>query len=62
MQEREKIISFLKEKIPLVIDLDKQDIKYDKSNIYYKILKYIRELEKNIKGDENKWLNYLVAL
>ena len=54
MQEREKIISFLKEKIPLVIDLDKQDIKYDKSNIYYKILKYIRELEKNIKGDENK--------
>lgn len=54
MQEREKIINFLKEKIPLVIDLDKQDIKYDKSNIYYKTLKYIRELEKNIKGDENK--------
>lgn len=46
MTDREEIKKFLIEKIPYVIDLDKQDIKYDKNNIYYKIYKYIRELEK----------------
>jgi GTPase Era involved in 16S rRNA processing len=44
--EREEIVNFLKDKIPYVLDLEKEDIKYDKNNIYYKIYKYIRKLEK----------------
>ena len=46
---REEIVKFLKDNIPYVIDLDSQDIKYDKTNIYYKIFKYIKELEKREK-------------
>ena len=44
--EIEEIVNFLKDKIPYVLDLEKEDIKYDKNNIYYKIYKYIRKLEK----------------
>jgi len=46
MDEREKIMSFLIENIPLIIDVEKDELAYDKASIYYKIYKYIKELEK----------------
>ena len=44
--EREEIVKFLKDNTPVVLDLEKQEFTYDKNNIYYKIFKYIKELEK----------------
>ena len=39
-------------KIPLVVDLEGKDLKYDTKNIYYHIYKYILELQK--KAGERK--------
>lgn len=46
MIEREEIIKFLVDKTPVMLDIDKQEFIYDKTSIYYKIYKYIKELEK----------------
>ena len=46
MDEREKIMKFLIDHIPLIIDLEIDELAYDKASIYYKIYKYIKELEK----------------
>ena len=46
MSEREQIVKFLLDNTPVVLDIDNQDLKYDRYNIYYRIYKYIRELEK----------------
>ena len=48
MTEREQIIKFLTDNTPVILDVEKQELKYDKTNIYYRIYKYIRELEKGI--------------
>lgn len=45
-KEREEIVKFLKDNTPVVLDLEKQEFTYDKNSIYYKIFKYIKELEK----------------
>lgn len=45
--EREEIIRFLIDNTPMILDIEKQDLKYDASSIYYKIYRYIRELEGN---------------
>lgn len=43
-----KIISeFLLDHIPLVLDLNGKDLKYDNKNIYYRIYKYILNLKEN---------------
>lgn len=44
--EREEIVKFLKDNTPVVLDIEKQEFTYDKNSIYYKIFKYIKELEK----------------
>jgi hypothetical protein len=52
--ERELIVKFLLDKTPVVLDIDNQVLKYDRYNIYYRIYKYIKELEEEInknKGD-----------
>lgn len=46
MSEREQIIRFLIDNTPVILDLETLDLKYDKRNIYYRIYKYIKELEK----------------
>ncbi len=54
MTERELIVKFLLDKTPVVLDIDNQVLKYDRYNIYYRIYKYIKELEEEInknKGD-----------
>ena len=43
------IMEFILDKIPLVVDLDSGDLKYDTKNMYYKIYKYILELQKGAK-------------
>ena len=51
MTERELIIKFLIDNMPVILDIEKLEFKYDKYNIYYRIYKYIKELEKeNDKG------------
>ena len=43
-----EIVQYLLDKIPLILDIEKQDLKFDKRDIHYKIYKYIHELrEKN---------------
>ena len=39
------IKQYLLDKIPIKLDLKKQDLIYDTRNIHYKIYKYIKELE-----------------
>lgn len=46
MSDREEIVKFLLDNTPVVLDIEKQEFTYDKNNIYYKIFKYIKELEK----------------
>lgn len=52
--ERHEIIRYLIDNTPIIFDMEKQDLKYDTRSIYYKIYRYIKELEKEInknKGD-----------
>lgn len=43
--ERKEIIMYLINNTPMVLDLEKEDLKYDVRDIHYKIYKYIKELE-----------------
>jgi len=43
------IMEFLLNKIPIIVDLDSGDLKYDTKNIYYHIYKYILDLQKKGK-------------
>lgn len=47
--EREEIVRFLINSTPMMLDLEKEDLKYDSFSMYYKIYKYIKELEEEIK-------------
>lgn len=48
---REEVIEYLQSNIPVVLDIEKNDFKFDKNHIYYKIYKYIKELEKSDKNE-----------
>lgn len=44
-----KIIKeYILSKIPIVVDMDGKDLKYDTKSIYYHIYKYISDLEKKV--------------
>lgn len=43
--ERKMILQYLLDRIPIKLDIEKQDLKYDTKDIHYKIYKYIKELE-----------------
>ena len=47
--EREEIIRYLIDNTPMIFDVESQDIKYDARNINYKIYRYIKELQDEIK-------------
>lgn len=47
-----EIMRYLLDKIPIILDLDSQDLKFDTRSIYYKIYKYIYELREENK---KKW-------
>jgi hypothetical protein len=50
-----EILQFLKDKTPMIYDMESEDLKYDKNSMYYKIYKYIHELrEENRKLRERK--------
>lgn len=45
-----RIISeFLLDKIPMILDVEKQDLKYDSRGMYFKIYKYILKLREEVK-------------
>ena len=48
---REEVIQFLIDNIPVILDVEKLEFKYDKRSIYYKIYKYIKKLEEGDKND-----------
>ena len=51
-----EILEFLKEKTPLILDMEKEDIRYDEKSMYFRIYKYIYELRKeNKRLKERKW-------
>lgn len=39
--EINEMLKFLKDKIPIMLDMENEKLRYDTSNIYYKIYKYI---------------------
>lgn len=47
--ERHEIIRYLIDNTPIIFDMEKQDLKYDARSINYKIYRYIKELEEEIK-------------
>ena len=44
-KEYKEIMQFLLDHIPIILDLDKQDLKFDTRSMYYKIYKYLYELK-----------------
>lgn len=53
--ERKEIIRYLIDNTPIILDIEKQDLKYDTRNINYKIYKYIKELQEEIKELKKRW-------
>lgn len=47
--EKEEIIRYLIDNTPMILDIGDNNLKYDARSIYYKIYKYIKELEEEIK-------------
>ena len=45
MTERELIIKFLIDNMKVELDIEKLEFKYNKYDMYYRIYKYIKELE-----------------
>jgi len=41
----EEMLLFLKDKIPIIYSMEKDDLVYDTRSIYYKIYKYIYDRE-----------------
>lgn len=48
------VIEFIRDQIPIKLDMRIKDIKYDTHSMYYKTLKYIQELREKIKELEEK--------
>lgn len=52
MDERyREIMRYLQSKIPIILDIEKQDLKFDARDIHYKIYKYIHDLK---EGNEKE--------
>ena len=56
--EYKEITRFLLDQIPLILDIEKQDLKFDTKSIYYKIYKYIVQTkegknEQSFKSNSN---------
>ncbi len=45
----QEVKRYLLNRIPITYDMGKQDLKYETYDIHYKIYKYIRDLEQEIK-------------
>lgn len=52
--EKEELKRYLINNTPMILDIGDNNLKYDARSIYYKIYRYIKELEEEInknKGD-----------
>lgn len=49
-----EVVEFIKERIPLRLDLRMNDLKYDVKSPYYKVFRYILYLRERIKELEKK--------
>ena len=50
LMDHKIIKEYLLSKIPIIVDMDSNDLKYDTKNIYFHIYKYILDLEKKVGG------------
>ena len=50
--ELNEIYKFLKEHIPIILDIENQKLKYDSDNIYFKIYKRIYQLQEEKGSDK----------
>ena len=53
-----EILEFLRLQIPIILDIEKEELVYDKNNNYYKLYKYILELENKLKEKEKIWFGF----
>lgn len=53
--EKEEIIRYLIDNTPMVLDIERQVLSYDARNIHYKIYRYIKELQEEIKNLKKRW-------
>lgn len=44
-REYKEIMQFLMDHIPIILDIERQDLKFDTRSMYYKIYKYLYELK-----------------
>lgn len=52
MDERyREIMRYLIDRIPIILDIEKQELRYDSKNINYKIYKYIHDLKEGNKKE-----------
>ena len=49
MNNDREIMNFLKDNIPIILDLESGDLKFDSRSIYFKIYKYIVSLKDELK-------------
>lgn len=47
--EKEELKRYLINNTPMILDIGDNNLKYDARSIYYKIYRYIKELEEEIK-------------
>ena len=52
--EKEELKRYLINNTPMILDIGDNNLKYDARSIYYKIYKYIKELEEEIKKIKEK--------
>lgn len=54
-KEFEEVTEFLKDKIPMIYDMERNDLIYDERSMYFKVCKYIYKLKeenKKLKGNK----------
>ncbi len=47
--DKKEITQWLKDNIPLILDMEENELKYNDRSIYYKTLKYITKLQNELK-------------
>lgn len=45
-KEYKEIMQFLLDHIPIILDIEKQDLKFDTRSMYYKIYRYLYNLKR----------------
>ena len=47
--EYERIVEFLKDNTPMILDIEKEQLMYDEKNMYFRTYKYLYKLKEEYK-------------